>query len=744
MIDPIERVVTTPVGSIYDTDLTLGVMDLLSWHECRNSRMQFERLRPSFRIIADSLEHITVNPKNKFKTFMLSGAYVYSRPDSDNVNKEIVNANRDSAKEFAKSLVAVADSEWLLAQKRSAVPVARVGRVTILTGEKGSGKTYFLNHLFSACSTYFDEQKTVWVRVNLSRDKNFGEDLTHWYQAQAAKILLRYYERTSTGNDERIQPQIDILGPLNDWASKLPDRHRVKTDERISRLISMFCEKGPDSPLTPAIFPPDISEKIFSIALASGLRFIIVFDGYDSLDCDRLSRSRFRSMSKQLRTLVSNPSRAGIAIVVVCRTETLAQVANAWSLSTDRGISAVRLEPSPFYDVVVNRIDRLVEWIDSMEHLNEKPESDYEARTICLDFKSHFITRFDDGYFDEMVSLFPTNNRACVQMLHAEFADFIANKRSLGGYRLIEMLTLAGFSYPPVIYEYFRGGDDQLVCDYNSDEGVIPYDTRFLPIITRPPVPRKGRNVRPGRQFGHGSVLHGLRILQFVKVMQRTARYGADGVALSAVKYVLNRLFGFHPSVTAMFCYELEAYGCVRINREYPERNASDDDSVMLMPKGNQIISATFWDPAYLNLSAVRTILPRSVLSADLFRLPQPFFSNMNVDRHIMLARWGADKICNALGLLRIMHDVNTKQLVQTLDVIDVLYSEDLADIDLARADILEIFDETREHIAQSVDQVIHIYRALTAERDGLDFDPVHAGKERGELRKLILDWVQD
>jgi hypothetical protein len=468
-----------------------------------------------------------------------------------------------------------------------------------------------------------------------------------------------------------------------------------------------------------------------------------VFDGYDNLDCDRLSRSRFRQVSKQLRSLVSSPTRAGIAMLVVCRTETLAQVANAWSLSTDRGISTVRLDPSPFYEVVINRIDRLIDWLDTVENAAETPEIGYEARTICLDFKSHFISKFDEGHFGELISLFPSNNRACVQMLSAEFSEFISNRKSTSGYRLIEMLTLAGFAYPPVIYDYFSSEDESLICNYNASEGVIPYDTRFLPIITRPPIPRKGKNLRAGRHFTQSSMLHGLRLLQLIELIQKTSHAASEGISIGTLRDILKDLFGYHRNVSAMLCYELEVYGCLKIHREYPERNASDDDEVYLMPKGHQIITSTLWDPAYLNLCAMRTILPREVHNLDLIRISQPFSSTHGIERQRLVSEWAVNKIGNSLGLLRMMNEVNERQATDTRAIIEAVCVERRDDIELIPAEVMEIFEETRAKLFAAIDPIVQLYRFLSSSASEAPFEPNHAAKSREVLRDALAAWVQ-
>jgi hypothetical protein len=746
MIDPISQSLAYVTLAKDAANFDRGAMDSLSWHRAENRKMIYQHLPEQLRLISDSIEHITVNPKNLFKTFMLSTSYVYPTARSLYPDTVYINANSASTRAFVQRLIDAAMIEHLAAMNPNSAGMDRRNRVTILTGDRGSGKTYFLNHLYSSYAAAFDRSDAVWVRINISRERGFDDDLTAWYQAQAAKILLRFYERTSFHATAADQRKIDIVGPLRKWADDRSSQvEKERAHERINRLITAFCEKGPEALISPALLPTDISIEIFNIAVLSGMRFIVVLDGYDCLDCDRFSRTRFRKISGLLRKLISSKTRSGVAYLIVSRNETLAHAISAYILSTDRIAESVKLAPADFYDIVVSRIDNLIKWFDlEGRTASEQYSSEiFGAREIALAFKDAFIRRHDEGHYDELVRLFPTNTRACVQMLSAEFTSFAEEKGNFGTYRLIEMITLAGYTFPPIVYEYLLGGTDIPVCEYNKEEGRISFDTRFLPIITRPPIfTRRGKPKIAG-VYSISSVMHGVRILQIISLYKsKNSKDRSSGLSIGSVKLFMQRIFGYAPEVTEFFCHELEAYGCLQIVREHWDADHHDDDGLLIMPKGEFLIESIIIDPAYLNLCAMRTVLGVSVHQQDAIQLKSPAFG-IGADRHVQLGSWVSAKILNTLTMARLLFDQNQAQSRLPRPVTDDIWRKFNDNFSVVDQDFERLFGDIDKLLRKVPEQLYPIYVNLATEF-GSEVRVVYASADResiiGALARCIFE----
>lgn len=723
-----------------------GIGDVIQYKGAKNYAMKYDGLLDDIRLVAESMEHITVNPKSRFKTFMLSNSYVYSHVeglDAGVRGGQVVNRDANSVAKFINKLIDSANAEWVAAQNRNKTNIDRSDRVTYLIGEKGSGKTYFLNHAFSSYHSHLDFKKTIWVRINLSRDKGFDRNIIHWYKAQCAKIALRYYEHTSAFAANVVTSRVDIIGPLNEWARSISDeRKRDKVQSEIDVIVSSLCTVGPDLPVSPSTFPEDIVSRVFSIVHAMGFRFVIIMDGYDRLDCDRYNRSRFKAISAQLRTLTTGTTRLGIALLIVCRTETFAKMSNAFSLSSDRPYKTVFLAACPFDNIVSQRLDRLIDWFDhELTTLSgEDAERKLRSREICIEFKDEFIRRVNEGRYEDLTDLFQYNSRACVQMLAAEFIEFSDSNNDVPGYKILESITLAGAKYPPIIYNYTVKADNCLDCDYNDEEGRIPFDTRFLPCLTRPPVPRRRGKYVIGGYYIDTSPLHGIRLLQILAAARGNRDRGSDGVSISALKSFLSTAFGYHPAVTEALCWEYEAYGCVYIDRDnYESIETDEDDSIILMPKGQTILTRTLPDPAYLNLCAMRLLAGIDFLQDGAFDVASLEF--LERDRSAAITKWINAKIKNSLGMARLLVALNLNQreqwLAQSREAAARILDFDVGDFEQGFGYIDESMNRTMRMIAL-------IYRSYTEATidEGLSYGLMSSRDLETKLKASLLAGV--
>ena len=156
MNDPVASAIDYATLAADASNFDRGGLDILDFQGENNGTMIYKDLSPELKLVSESLEHITLNPKNEYKTFMLARGYVYPGENPFAPDHHYVNSNAASVRQFVRRLIGAANTEWYAADNPSAVSTNRRDRVTILTGEKGSGKTYFLNHMYSAFSGAFD------------------------------------------------------------------------------------------------------------------------------------------------------------------------------------------------------------------------------------------------------------------------------------------------------------------------------------------------------------------------------------------------------------------------------------------------------------------------------------------------------------------------------------------------------------------------------------------------------------
>jgi hypothetical protein len=212
-------------------------------------------------------------------------------------------------------------------------------------------------------------------------------------------------------------------------------------------------------------------------------------------------------------------------------------------------------------------------------------------------------------------------------------------------------MVKAGFSYPPLVYTYRLG--------QNGIEGLIEeevlYDSRFVPIVTRPPVP-----IDAGRRFvtvGYlrdDSMLHGTRLLQLLQ-------YGTCDLTIGQVTEVLAQWFDYNPEVSRAISYEYESYELVQISRNHDTYDESDHDILRILPKGRILCERVFGTAAYQNLCAMRALVSRRAIEQGIIKAVSLKLRPGSIWFDV-LRGWVASKVQNAMIMTVAVGIINDKQ----------------------------------------------------------------------------------
>src|ERR1041385_5001327 len=469
--------------------------DAVSARTIRNSDERTLPAQHALAWILSRLGHISVNPSKSENNFFLKRAYVYAAHSGSMEEKKFaVNNSEDQAHAFLSELVAAAHIE----RDRSLNPIASAARLRSsrirkwfsLTGERGVGKTFFLNHLFSKESSFLDAQNTVWVRINLVLNHGYDKDLPAWIYAQTAKILLRYYDQDSTYRTKEtiVYP---FYSDLVDWLEKqnLQPDYKHLLMGRLFRMRQTFIEKASDEDIAPELCDIVLCKQLFLLARELGLSFIVVLDGFDRLDNDAMSRARFRELSTEVEKLCINSPALGAAFLVVSRAPPFRINSHLNPYRLHLRDNEFKVDNAKFENIFLRRVEVIVEWLEQNTPTGISDVEVPGAISTLLDFKSAFILdasrSADYREAQQLDELLRSNNRAKAQILTLQFQDY-CQRKSRGGYRLLELMVKAGFSYPPIPYKYVASSDGLMPTHVES----FLYDSRFLPNVFRPPVPQ--------------------------------------------------------------------------------------------------------------------------------------------------------------------------------------------------------------------------------------------------------------
>jgi hypothetical protein len=239
-------------------------------------------------------------------------------------------------------------------------------------------------------------------------------------------------------------------------------------------------------------------------------------------------------------------------------------------------------------------------------------------------------------------------------MIQVKFKSHL-QKETHHAYRLIEHMVRAGFTYPPLFYEYYAKGE-QIVTTKLAE---AQYESRFLPIITRPPVPFREDGSLDGKFYGPESLLHGLRLIQFAR--STTAAHVANReislITIGELCNILNVLFSYNKEITRLYVKELESYEIFRIGNVTGVEVGSDFAAITTLPKCDFLLDECILDAAYLNLCAMRTLVPRDPDSLQLFRAAQ-----LGQGTSSEVQRWIIAKLINSISIGSLFVRINEEQ----------------------------------------------------------------------------------
>lgn len=622
-------------------------------------------------LVMTRLGHIPVNPSKSDVTRLINNAYVFPDSDREDIGDDIVNQSPESVKAFAYEIIDAAKRERARSLTSNEQVVTAEGIYSqsnhfSLTGDRGVGKSFFLNHLLSTHNDLFDDEGVVYIRINLVQNKSFDNDLVGWYLAQITKVLLRYYDKRS----ERSTKQQKYRHGFYDYLLSYIEAHHSWSDarksEKVTKLEAMaaaFMGKDDDRQITPSWCPSDLCQQLAKYArVECGLSFVVVFDGFDRLDRDRFHTDRYNQIQAGVTQLTSDSLSHGAAFVVVSR----------------RLFTKIRSQPDPFhsrikqhfrvaspnFEEIFNR--RLAVLQDELKNgriPRHSSDEQLNALSILNDFENEKL--FENEINQQLIHSMENNNRAKVQIIQLLFQEF-CSRESRGGYRIIEHMIKAGMSYPPILYIYEE--IDGKVHAHLTPHYV--YDSRFLPLLTRPPIPGSPDNplnIKADR-YRPETVLIGIRILQILNVWNSSFRNGNNFEPLTVreICEILEELFGYDPSISENAIYELECFETVLIDRKMFGNYESNFDTVKILPKADHLLGRFAFDLAYLNLCGMRLI------TREGFHKNHSFLQSASLDERTMpgtshsdrLKKWINAKVRNSITTAALLIALNAQQRI--------------------------------------------------------------------------------
>lgn len=649
------------------------------------------------------LGHIAVNPRDKYNTDALIKAYCYTGTDrvQDPTAKDygeitVANGSRENAKYFVDRLVEIAkeQAKILATTVDSQGKAMNAARATLLFGPNGAGKTFFLNHLLSTYNTYLDERKVIWVRVSVVNDLGYDDRLQDWINAQAAKIILRYYNERSWHFTKPIRNAIDIERYFRETVlSQKSKADRAKIIEELQRARQIFEEGGApetgvqDAVLSDKVISPRIANWVIAAAHKSGYSFICAIDGLDLMEITRSYRRRFDKIVAQSMELVNSKKRTGMGMLIVTRTGTLKNILKPDFKDTfdNAQVGEFALDTIPLRKVLTQRLEYVAQEIPILEVAGQ-------LRLNAIDFREH-LSDFSDflyasdgehseapgAFLDSLERIQGGNLRAKMHMLQYKYFEFVSMlPRKAVSYRAVEALMKAGRRLPPVAYRYVLTENGVLRVLGSQQK----YDSRFLPSLFRFPFPLKKVPARrrsafkvadKGWRVDTSYILIVLRLIQLLDLNQkypmqiqpRSRGIPQTNLNVGDVMTQMNYLFGYNRDAVLASLEELYEHQIIEFensNLTFENSQDMEDNEIVCLPKLELLLNRLTSDVAYLNMSAMRLPLPHRAFKD----MEVPFVDAASLDTDAdTFERWIVVKITNVISVIRLFGFLNRRQEIR-------------------------------------------------------------------------------
>jgi hypothetical protein len=615
-----------------------------------NERLYYSKGTDSIQgFILNSLGHISANPSNKQKREIIENTYVHYNSDSTEINKAIPNYNKQSVKFFIDALIRRSrrENEIYLQNK----DLTR--DIFILKGKRGIGKTYFLNYAFTKYNQYLNNNRTIWIRINLG--EVFGDsipDIAHWLRSKIVLVMFKYY---------LCHPDFeDLLSDIEQYINQKPKLLQYNLLENFEDIKEQFVNKKAPELLCHTTVNKMLAKQIMHSVLERGYSFIYILDGFDRVGLTPAFKSQFDNICSQLGKLFDPDTKLGGCYLIVSREETVhfLTVSNFWASSAHRNDIIKSLECVNFEEIYEKRIKYLQETVPKLsKKLNT--EQIYDIKIHLAEFYDYLLLISNLKRFGQFVqkidSFYGSNHRAKVQLLQLCYHNFLQGEYTYKRYLLTEQMTMGGYKYPPKIFFYS-----------NNENCLLPevelkiFDNVFLPVIFRFPYNNEHEwGIAPhcGTYF--------IAVLRIVQILYAYAQVDDQidppfEIPGNILIKSLNQLFKYDSQICYLILEEMIQSGLLFLKEgTISSGYAFEYFLIETTPKLDTLYGFTEFtfsnsfvlSVAYLNLCAMRVPLRRhSIMKCCTY----PFFKALSSEDSD-LSTWTCYKIINAINLIRLV-----------------------------------------------------------------------------------------
>ncbi len=375
-------------------------------------------------LLRTAFGHIVANPSKSGTKNALESNYVFAEHNPLRVEyhksfkSEILlpNTEKTSAKSFlltnlADEAIRAAD-RYRATKLGTASPCHDISSEKVqsneykwfMFGDRGVGKTIFMNYMLTMHSRDLNKKRVIWTRIDLTKESPPGITIPQWVRWKICSTLFQYYDAQSYS-----QAIIKYKKSTHEYRMWRNKQNRKMIFDLSYNNVSLFkWAKQLDLALTIDTFKkqyrkfelkyrsdihkePDCIEEMYEawfvdaiwnhVVVDQECSFIIFFDGLDQLGLSKNDKERFVNLRDQLTSFLTNEYYIPSSCLITMREHSFKEILRNQSFRSGTKMAEIMEVPAEeIFDQRVSHLKKSKHFSDRhpiSKHFNEDQVADF-------------------------------------------------------------------------------------------------------------------------------------------------------------------------------------------------------------------------------------------------------------------------------------------------------------------------------------------------------------------------------
>ena len=510
-----------------------------------------------------------------------------------------------------------------------------------ITGEKGVGKTYFINYLLNTFTYKIKRNGIMWYRVDASQVYQRKLPLLRYFYLQVIYVSLKYpnssiflenvYNKSSDFIDH-LEAQVDpcFLPSAGDIFDKYlnivksakdsENREKGQVDIVHKNLFhNIFLKKR--NPTEEAKIETEVEflgKAILSYLIKKGIKLLLIFDGIDNIDYIKGRTEYSQFLTELINSFglgVNKTKMANTKIVILCRKETFEHI--RFEAQTYGGPIRFKIMPIKISDIIGRKIEKIISakaiYIQNKRRKAEiiiKKDKKLKSIDLSIEVFDNWIKQFGDRFVNTILKYLKSDEMKGLRniddlllyLYSNNLRSFINNLLNAFEYK---MLFEREKKLENREYTYLEGMflDGKLLYESNNDS----QNTGDIP------------NIFCYHTTDKGPIWHGLCGVRILNLLKKVGPHTKE-----EIRIILEKHFGYYPLIIEELVQRFVEQGLIA-----PKYRKHEPLKYYILPKGVLFLLFSFKNIDFLYSLALDTPLKYNAVSnSKMVNIHEKFWEN--------------------------------------------------------------------------------------------------------------------